>query len=155
MSGWVICGGGGDLSFLTAEDLDEELHPVPCCAGSAFNGPGACTCWDPVYDRVQEPIVEGPPETRRQMCADCAFRKDSPERVAGMEPEALASFWCHQGVRRAIAYVHPDGRRREVVDVAGTPMDYQPVQRPGLIFRADGQPGQRCAGWARANRVAP
>ena len=148
----MICGGM-DLSFLTPEDLDEDLHPVPCCAGSAFRGPGDCTCWEPVFDRIQDLIVAGPPETRREMCGDCAFRKDSPERRRGEDPGALGSFWCHQGVRRAIAYVHPDGRRREVAEPDGVPLDYQPVQRPGLIFRADGQPGQRCAGWARANRV--
>lgn len=147
----MICGGG-TLSFLTDKDRDEDSF-IPCCAGSAHMGPDACTCWAPVFDRVQEPIVEGPPETRQAMCVDCAFRKDSPERQRGMDPGALQNFWCHQGVRRAIAYVHPDGRRREVPDVDGTPVDYQPVQRPGLIFRVNGQPGQRCAGWARANGV--
>jgi len=149
----MICGGG-TLSFLTDEDRDEDRY-FPCCAGSAHMGPDACTCWDPVFDRIQDPIVEGPPETRSAMCSDCAFRKDSPERQRGMDPGALQNFWCHQGVRRAVAYVHPDGRRRPIVDVDGVPVDYQPAQRPGLIFRANGQPGQRCAGWARANGVAP
>ena len=147
-----MCLGGG-LTFLLPEDLDDALHPVPCCASVAYQGLDHCTCWDPVYARVHEPIVAGPPETRREMCGDCAFRRNSPERRRGEDPEGLGNFWCHQGVRRAIAYVHPDGRRRAVVDDEGVPMGYDPVPRPGLIFRADGQPGQRCAGWARANRV--
>ena len=147
----TICGGTGTLTFLLPEDRDEE-RIAPCCYGSALDGPDGCSCWEPIFDADQAPIVEGPPETRPSLCGDCAFRKDSPERRAGQHPEDLSSFWCHQGVRRAIAYVHPDGRRRDVVDVDGTPVDYQPVTRPGLIFRADGQPGQRCAGWARANR---
>lgn len=150
----MICGGGG-LSFLTPEDLDEDLHPVPCCAGTAFQGLAHCTCWDPVYDRVHELIVAGPPATRTTMCHDCAFRKDSPERKRGEDPADLGNFWCHQGVRRAIAYVHPDGRRRIVPDEDGVPMGYDPVTRPGLIYRADGQPGERCAGWAKANGMRP
>lgn len=146
-----VCGGG-TLSFLTDEDRDEERY-TPCCAGSAMGGPDDCTCWAPVFDHVQDPPVEGPTETRREMCGDCAFRKDSPERRRGEDPGDLAGFWCHQGVRLAIAYIHPDGRRRKVPDVDGVPVDYQPAQRGGRIFRATGQPGQRCAGWARANRV--
>jgi hypothetical protein len=148
--------GAGVHAFLLPEDLDEDdPRNVLCCAGAAMRGPGSCTCWEPVYDVVQELIVEGPPETRGELCGDCAFRKDSPERRRGDDPADLGSFWCHQGVRLIVAYVHPDGRRREAHREEGVPMDYDPVKRPGLIYRADGQPGQRCAGWARANRVRP
>ncbi len=115
--------------------------------------------WD-VYDLEQQPLADGgkvPDEipTRSKCCGDCAYRNGSPERTEDGEQEvdvlALAlrppaEFWCHQGVRRAIAYRHPDGRETP----AGVG-DYQPPQGPPdrpVVWKADGTIGERCAGWA-------
>lgn len=71
-----------------------------------------------------------------------------------LDLEALPNFWCHQGIRRPVAYRHPDGRVRPVEDSA----DYRPpmgkVAPTGeqVPYRADGTPAERCAGWAQVQR---
>jgi len=147
-----LCGSGGPLPFLTPRDLRKHGW---CCMGDAEDGPAHCTCWEPVYDLEQQPIDPSiEPTTRRARCIDCAFRPDSPERAQGDDVEALPNFWCHQGIRRPIAYRHPDGRMRPVEDSA----DYRPpmgkVAPTGeqVPYRADGTPAERCAGWAQVQR---
>lgn len=123
---------------------------TPCCFGSAVNGHGGCTCWEPVYDAEQAaPRTGEPAELRRRMCDDCAYRPDSPERADAFSEDALLAlpadasvFWCHQGMRRVAAWRHPDGR--EVPGAAGA---YEPpivAERP---YRADGRPAAVCGGW--------
>lgn len=121
-----------------------------CCMGEAMRDPRYCTCWEPVFDVDQaEPDPTSEPATRAKCCHDCAYRRGSPEEQEGARDdlEALASsgrdvFYCHQGMRRAIAYRHPDGRELPAVDG-----DYQPAQAGGTAYRADGSAADRCAGW--------
>lgn len=140
----------------------------PCCAGSAMFGPDRCTCWREVYDLDQQPprtdllalLAAGiQPNTRPMMCADCAYRPGSPEKVgadgyAG-DAEFLESiaasgerFWCHQGIRRPIKLVHPSGA--EIPAHAGA---YDPPKHAGIPLRADGTPAELCAGWAARRRA--
>jgi hypothetical protein len=133
-----------------------------CCWGAAAGG-GArcCTCWEPVYDLTQVPVTAGTEGgLRTQMCGDCAYRPGSPERagderVAG-DTELLDRivitgdrFWCHQGIRRIVHYVHgPTGT--VYVPLEGLDAAYDPpIRRPdGLPFKADGSGADLCAGWA-------
>lgn len=148
----------------TAARIWDELHPdddrAPCCYGS-IHGQIGCTCWTPVWEHEQQPVC--PPQrpedlqAQRRMCGDCAYRKDSPERSNKLTEEQLLElaeagtpFWCHQGMRRAARWVHPDGR-----ELPGQPDDWQPPMRAGIPYRLDGQPGLLCAGWStRAKHAA-
>lgn len=135
-----------------------------CCMGAAVYGESRCTCWEPIYDLNQRPLQNDgtpPPEdaipTRSKCCHDCAYRNDSPEREDGqgdfLDDLAVGGreeFWCHQGIRRIIAWRHPDGR-----ELPAAPGDYRPPQttepRPA-IWKADGTVGERCAGWASTRK---
>lgn len=147
--------------------ITDDLPYHGCCIGEAMRGPTGCTCWEAVYDLEQQPLENGgvPPEripTRTTCCVDCAYRKGSPEREDEHEEEALfdlgrtpgREFWCHQGVRRAVAYRHPSG-----AEVPAGDGDYQPPVGPNdgsarsVIWRADGSVGERCAGWAAISGV--
>lgn len=139
------------VSFCGPRVVAVRLFPVDyqdryrwCCYAAAEDGPAACTCWEPIYDAEQaEPRTDVVPETRSQMCGDCAYRPDSPERAG--DPYfglALTNFWCHRGIRRP-RWRHPDGRVRP-----GDPADYQPPVIDGVPYRADGLPAARCGGWA-------
>jgi hypothetical protein len=130
-------------------------------------GPARCTCWEPVFDVDQaEPQlrelggdsagnkIPANVTTRHQRCGDCAFRRDSPERSEVYTEEELLClaesgepFWCHDGMRRPIAYRHSD-----LGDVPASPDDWQPPTAGGVPFRADGRPGLLCAGWAAETR---
>jgi hypothetical protein len=128
-------------------------------------GRAHCTCWEPIYDLEQAPLADGgvPPEeipTRTKCCADCAYRIGSPERADEHEEDDLLSkawdlrseFWCHQGVRRVVAFRHPDGRELPAGDG-----DYRPPVGPEgrpVVWRADGTVGERCAGWAALRGAA-
>lgn len=93
------------------------------------------------------------------MCADCAYRPGSPEKsgdptVTG-SADALedfaatgARFWCHQGMRRTIALRHLSGAEAPRGAAA-----YDPPIVDGIPYRADGSPGQLCAGWAARRRA--
>lgn len=132
-----------------------------CCYGAAIYGPDRCGCWLPVYDVVQQrPRLDLPSSVMPKMCGDCAFRPNSPERqghpsvrgdwetlqalVVGGEP-----FWCHDGLRAPVAFVHPPSGTWHVVDddLAFHP----PIQRDAhgipTPYRANGSPGDLCAGW--------
>lgn len=135
------------LKCAAPDDMPED--GVPCCMGLAVGN--ACTCWETVYDQPQaKPKPKLPVVVRPEgLCADCACRPGAPEREDGEHPvEELAlrnkPFYCHDGMRRAIAEVHPDGRRREV-----GPGNYDPPVLVGgsVPFKADGSPAFICAGW--------
>lgn len=124
----------------------------PCCMGSATRGPGGCTCWEREYDQPQQPARSGPMRIRDRMCADCAFRPDSPERRGderydnsdedGLERVVSGAFVCHVGLRRLVRMRHPSGHVVEAM-----PGAYEP---PFPVRKADGSPAELCAGWAAA-----
>jgi hypothetical protein len=131
-------------------------HEPYCCWGVVNSGDHReCSCWEPIYDLEQEPVVEAPAGCRTLQCVDCAYRVDSPERqgdesVVGddYELERIVRlgepFWCHQGMRRPIAFVHyPTG-----IVVPGEAANYRPPMRERRPYKADGTPADICAGWA-------
>jgi len=145
--------------------------PWRCCEGAQKAGPAGCSCWTPEFDLEQttpdlEAVVDlalgqAEPPVRHRMCGDCAYRPDSPERSGdpayrgdGAQLEQWAAdgdrFWCHDGMRRPIAWRHPAGMRLAAALDDG---DYQPPILEGIPYRADGQPGLLCAGWAARNRA--
>ena len=82
-------------------------------------------------------------------CSDCAFLRNSPERADEYTAEWLdriaatgERFWCHDGLRRPAYWRHPSG-----VTIPGDPADYQPPIIDGVPYRANGRPGDLCAGW--------
>ena len=133
-----------------------------CCDGSAVKGPQYCTCWTPRFDTDQEPTVEGEPGTRAAMCEDCAYRPGSPERSGDEryngDQEFLDQivvtgerFFCHAGIRQAVKLVHPSGAEVDLLALA--PGDYRPPIVDGIPYKADGSPGDLCAGWAARRRA--
>lgn len=133
-------------------DANPDDPGIPCCDGSAYD-PRRCTCWVPVYDTEQRPIVPvDRPElllTQTTMCGDCAYRRDSPERADDYTEEELLAlpskgsiFWCHEGMRRPSHWLHPDGRT-----IPGHPGDYHPTRRGNFLYQGDGSPALLCAGW--------
>jgi hypothetical protein len=121
-----------------------------CCMGYAGMGKHRCTCWRPVYDKDQAPIQEDESVIRRKkQCHDCAFKKNSKERAAGVDLENLPHFWCHLGMRRAIYEKHEvSGRARKLLS-RGT--HYCPPIKNGIPRKTDGKPAEYCAGWLKAN----
>jgi hypothetical protein len=132
----------------------------PCCYGSVYSGPQACTCWEPVYDLEQQPPKPARPSLRTKPCDDCAYRGGSPERrgdpdYAGDADElerivqAGEPFFCHQGIRKPVGYQHPSGAY-----VKGHAASYDPPIVDGVPYRADGTAADLCAGWsARRLRI--
>lgn len=143
--------------------------PWSCCPAADSKGPLACTCWRPVYDRDQSDpdpkavvgLALGEVELpqRPLMCGDCAYRPDSPERTGDAqynsspgELDRLARaerFFCHDGMRKPVAWRHPCGLRIATVSDG----DYQPPIVEGVPYRADGRPGLLCAGWHARRRA--
>lgn len=164
----------GDLIEWLHEDLDELPAPSVwddidameggwCCYQAAGDGdPTYCTCWEPIYDLdVQHrPMVGVTPVERPSQCQDCAYRADSPEMgdyradgLAGL-PYGRGVFFCHDGIRRAVAYQHSG---TGLVRPAGEGDYVPPIRMPGLDpvpYRADGLPAFICAGWAARHRHA-
>lgn len=150
---------GGAGVIVPPAERDKHNEFADCCMGAAVYGRSRCTCWEPVYDLEQQPLADGgvPPAevpTRTKCCHDCAYRLGSPERQDEYDEgvllaHALAAgeeFWCHQGVRRVVAFRHPDGRELPAGDG-----DYRPPVGPEgrpVVWKADGTVGERCAGWA-------
>lgn len=146
-------------------DDRDEVAPdwSPCCIGSSFRGPTGCTCWVREYDppKTDHRLIRRAAPTRvaPEMCHDCAYRPDSPERTLEsrkLDLERIARadgegvFWCHQGgMRRVVAMVHPDGRRYEPEADS-----YDPPIREGRPYLPDGRPAQICAGFAARRRAA-
>lgn len=157
-----LCG----LSQVPA-DLPDAGHGT-CCWGTVMRGPEGCTCWQPIYQADQTPPDQQTvellragilPVTRTRRCGDCAYRPDSPERrgdehVTGNQElldrivQAGERFWCHQGIRRPVAWRHPSG-----VEIPGSDADYRPPIVDGVPYRADGTPAELCAGWAARRRA--
>lgn len=135
-------------------EANPEAESAGCCFGDIQRGPAGCLCWEPVYDvPVVLPVTVIAPEqaqARSRPCGDCAYRAGSPERAEPWLAEELMNlpergqrFWCHQGMARPVRWRHPDGRR-----VPGASDDWQPLIIAGVPYRAFGQPGLLCAGWA-------
>lgn len=153
-----ICGQDSGAAALLARII-ERLKDEPCCWGSSHDGPSGCTCWEPVYDLDQQPpiaIAAEHVQTRAEMCADCAFRPDSPERRgddryshnSDEELRELGHFWCHQGMRKPIAWRHPTFG---ITLDADTDAYAPPMLRVGdtvVPFKASGAPADRCGGFA-------
>lgn len=154
-------GGGVEFDLWRAANPDVDLDAiVPCCMGVAVYGWRRCECWEPVFDVAQDdpvlPVPDGSIGVRHARCGDCAFRKGSKERADGWSEDELLGlarggepFWCHDGMRRPVAYRHPT-----LGDVPASPDDWQPPIVDGVPFRADGQPGLLCAGWAARRTLA-
>jgi hypothetical protein len=127
-----------------------------CCVGSAVYGPDRCTCWADIHDQDQQTAQTDllpMPAIPVEMCADCAYRPGSPERTgqAGYQGdtgsldelvESGAPFYCHQGMRRVTHLAHPSG-----VTVPAHPGNYTPLIVGNVPYKADGTPGNICAGW--------
>jgi hypothetical protein len=151
----MVCGDGPDFEWPDVGNAE-----LPCCMGSALDGPAGCSCWRPVYDLDQAEITPNPPGLRATACPDCAYRGGSPERqgadhVVG-DTDALAAivdlnrpFFCHQGMRRPTMFRHPSGATFRPPD-PGLGAAYRPPSRDGVPYRADGTPADICAGWATA-----
>ena len=111
--------------------------------------------------RTPEKDAAGEPKERAELCADCAFRPNSPERSGddGYENsdagdlDALiggAVFYCHDGMRRRTGRRHPDGRFEPA-----PPDDYDPPEDyAGVPYKADGTAADLCAGWCARTRAA-
>jgi hypothetical protein len=104
---------------------------------------------------AQAEVVEGLPQipVPVQMCGDCAYRGDSPEKrgedgYAGNAEllERLAAegepFYCHAGIRLRVGWAHPSG-----VGFAPAKGDYDPPIVGAVPYQADGSPGFVCGGW--------
>lgn len=162
--GAFVCGVGMPAPADALRTLTELRH---CCADAVEFGPTCCTCWEEIYDIDQAPIDRvAMVATRLSMCDDCAYRPGSPERSGdprymarneagdGGLPDvpAGATFWCHQGIRKPIAYRHSTLG----IEIPAKTDHYSPAifERDGqaIPFKADGSPAERCAGWFAHNR---
>lgn len=156
--------------FEAGHGIAVALAVKECCEGAFDGGPTECTCWTPEYDLEQvKPSIaavvglalgEIEPPQRDRMCGDCAYRPNSPEKTGDDTVDGNAAmlerlaaeghrFWCHDGMRKQVAWRHPAGIR---IPAVGTG-DYQPPIVEAVPYRADGQPGLLCAGWAARNRA--
>lgn len=151
----MICGDGADFEWPDVGNAD-----VPCCYGSAMDGPTGCTCWRPVYDVEQAEPQLAAPGLRAGACDDCAYRGGSPERqgaehVTGdaRHLEALVvlnrPFFCHQGIRRPTGFRHPNGATWRPPGPA-LEAAYRPPVHHGVPYKADGTPADLCGGWGAA-----
>lgn len=139
----------GTPSMLRAPD------DAACCWGAVMGT--ACTCWREVLvPTPNDDVQEGPNPVQRSRCGDCAYRRDSPERADETPlPDAPEHpFWCHAprdgktaGMPLVVAYVHEETGERQEVPHGDS---YQPFQRGGRTWNADGTPGTLCRGWAAA-----
>lgn len=145
-----------------------EVGDGTCCMGAAVYGPNRCTCWVPVFDLEQADIDQDAvralaagvaPNIRERMCPDCAYRPNSPEKSGDgtyvgdadtLEGLALRGerFWCHQGVRKPVAWRHPSG-----AEIPGHDGGYEPPIINNVPYRADGTPAELCAGWDARRRA--
>lgn len=154
MTGDVLHAGGMYGHLWEQAHPDEATWPpaaLSCCIGAAVYGPGRCTCWEPVFECEQLAAADGPIVAAPAKCADCAYRPGSAERADEYTAEILLldlpqrgeQFWCHQGMRRPVAYVHP-----QLGTMPGDSADWQPLIAAGTPRKADGTPALLCAGWS-------
>lgn len=155
-----MCVLGAGSSVVEFPEINEGF----CCYGAMLNGPQGCTCWRPVFDLEQAELVPGLPQIPIpvRMCEaggpgageGCAYRPHSPERDGAGDYQGTAEhleclaatgqpFFCHKGIRRAVAWQHPEAG----IEVPGHLADYQPPIISNVPYRADGQPAYICAGW--------
>lgn len=141
----------------------------PCCYGYMHDGWRGCTCWVPVFnaERQETPDAEHvrllaagiEPNTRGEMCVDCAYRPGSPEKRGDQSYRGDADFleeiarkgerfWCHQDLLIVTAWRHPSG-----VEVPGHPGAYMPPIVAGVPYKSDGSSGEVCAGWNARRRA--
>ncbi|MFL5309501.1 MAG: hypothetical protein ACJ79H_03500 [Myxococcales bacterium] len=139
------------------DEYDLDGGEVPCCMAGAMHGPRGCTCWEPVFDLEQDDALQLAALLPLAVacCHDCAYRNGSPERGDGYTEElvdlsgsARDVFACHQGMRRVVAYRHPNGR-----ELPAKPGDYQPPIVAGRAYKADGSPAELCAGYLAHRRA--
>lgn len=152
------CGTGG-----APADVLRTLVGLSACCQGATQSPTDCICWVPEYDLDQQPPIPGDhlvTEARSTACEDCAYRPNSPERqgdeayVADFDSFDAGVFYCHQGMRKPLRWRHQG--LGIVVEATGD--YYAPPMRIGadgnsVPFKADGTPGDRCAGWAAQRRA--
>lgn len=161
-----ICGGK-DGPPEPEGGWPEEIEA--CCYGFVMDSWAGCTCWIPVFNtNGQVPTNEQQrrllamgiePNTRDGMCPDCAYRPDSPEKTGDEtysgDPEFLDQiardgqrFWCHQGMLLVTVWRHPSG-----LEVPGHAGAYCPPIVDGVPYKADGTPGDLCAGWTARRKA--
>lgn len=134
-----------------------------CCVAAAEGGALECICWKPVYDTDQQDLRPGAPmpESPPRMCGDCAYRPRSPERTGDPAYQGDSEFlhriagdghpfWCHQGMRRPLKWVHPSG-----AEIPGSPAGYRPPIHGGTPYKADGTAATLCSGWYLLHRRTP
>lgn len=127
-----------------------------CCMAAVHNGPEACTCWTPILSSAQQPLVQGsgPPIPRPGGCCASCGVVDGLTDELNIQDAAIKGrpFYCHQGFQRVVAWVHPDGRRRE--EDPEDPHEYTPsCYHRGVPLKADGTPAFLCAAWAKWARL--
>lgn len=155
------------LHLSALRDLPDPLGPddPPCCDGYGYLGYQHCMCWETVYeDGQQEPRRDAEHLTRLKMCADCAFRPGSPERRDSEQAVCSSTdlmrivhnpdevFVCHDGLRRAIGWRHPNGMFVEHTERDGV-VAYSPPMEGRRAYQLDGTPALHCAGLAAARRA--
>lgn len=155
-----ICG-----SAAPAQVMRVLTGMTSCCVGALEDGPASCECWVPIYDLEQQPIAESlTPGQRTEMCADCAYRPDSPERTGDDrhtcsddgELDDIARgdnpFWCHQGLRKPTAFRHETLGIIVPTDSDAYDPPFAKIDGRRIPIKADGSAGDRCAGWMARKR---
>ena len=151
------------LTVLTPPGWQGPADGVPCCWATMHGDWDDCTCWAPIYDPPeQEPLLPGGAEVMPTMCADCAYRPGSPERMGN--PDAAADgcdlddlaiggtrFWCHDGMRRVVAMRHTG--TGEAVEITGQHHYDPPLDARQRPHRTNGTVGSLCAGWDARRRA--
>lgn len=146
---------------------DPSPDGVPCCDGYAYLGPEHCLCWKRVHDHDQQPPqIDAPLLTAASMCADCAFRPNSPERrdsdhavcssgdlMRMAMPDNPERFFCHRGMRAIVGHWHPTAGIWAPHDPIDAVVPYDPPIIDSVAYQADGSPGLLCAGLAAARRA--
>ena len=159
-----LCGDGHD----NAPVMRVLVGLQHCCLGAVEDGPTGCTCWVPEYDLEQQPIDGlSVPGQRDDMCDDCAYRPGSPERQGDerhtcSDPGELDDiargdnpFWCHQGLRKPVAYRHGTLGIVVPADTDAYDPPFVHIGQQRIPVKADGTAGDRCAGWlARKQQLA-
>jgi hypothetical protein len=114
----------------------EHVHGYPQCMGAAAMDAGHCTCsflTQEQHERCEREGAAAAEARAGDMCADCAFRKGSPEEddqeriAAQVEP-----FHCHQGM--------------PVRTIGGVPQKDSYRPRNVKLYPV-------CAGWLRAREA--
>ncbi|MFJ8818190.1 hypothetical protein [Amycolatopsis thermoflava] len=163
----ILCGG---REIPAPEGGWPDEPDTPCCEGMWLDGWAACTCWVPVFNHDHQAppdetaaklLAAGLEPTVRPggMCGDCAYRPDSPEKSGDENYRGDADFleriaqdgerfWCHDGMLLVTEWRHPSG-----LTVPGHPGAYIPPIEAAVPYRADGQPGYLCAGWAARRKA--